>query len=103
MSQDDCILSIDRVTNLVVNFPRSNHHSSASAVRSLHHRGIAELERRLAGDRAELELLMAQPLSVYFDAYRTEDYMDGGEDYLTFHGTDYKEINLFALASQLAM
>ena len=50
-------------------------------------RGITELEKRLSGDRQELEALMAQPLSVYFDAYRTEDYMDGGEDYLTFHGT----------------
>ena len=51
-----------------------------------HSRGISELERRVSGDRRELEALMAQPLSVYFDAYRTEDYMDGGEDYLTFHG-----------------
>ena len=53
-----------------------------------YYRGISELEKRLACDRDELEALMAQPLSVYFDAYRTEDYMDGGEDYLTFHGTN---------------
>ena len=53
-----------------------------------HSSGITELEKRLSGDREELEALMSQPLSVYFDAYRTEDYMDGGEDYLTFHGTD---------------
>ena len=37
----------------------------------------------------ENQLLRAEvskPLSVYFDAYRNEDYLDGGEDYLTFHG-----------------
>ena len=54
-----------------------------------HSSGITELEKRLSGDREELEALMAQPLSVYFDAYRTEDYMDGGEDYLTFHGKEH--------------
>lgn len=63
-----------------------------------HSRVIAELEKRLSGDRDELEALMAQPLSVYFDAYRTEDYMDGGEEYLTFHGTaatkKFKLINI---------
>ena len=30
---------------------------------------------------------MSQPLSIYFDAFRTEDYDDGGEEYLTFTGT----------------
>jgi len=34
-----------------------------------------------------LRNLMSQPLSIYFDAYRTEDYDVGGEEYLTFSGT----------------
>ena len=27
---------------------------------------------------------MSLPLSIYFDAFRTEDYETGGEEYLTF-------------------
>ena len=34
-----------------------------------------------------LRNLMSQPLSIYFDAFRTEDYDVGGEEYLTFSGT----------------
>jgi len=30
--------------------------------------------------------LISLPLSVYFDAYREEDYVSGGEEYLTFAG-----------------
>ncbi|XP_023342315.1 uncharacterized protein LOC111712039 [Eurytemora carolleeae] len=33
-----------------------------------------------------LRNLMSQPLSVFFDAFRTEDYDNGGEEYLTFSG-----------------
>ena len=38
-------------------------------------------------ENALLRNLMSQPLSIYFDAYRTEDYELGGEEYLTFSGT----------------
>ena len=33
-----------------------------------------------------LKSLMSKPLSVYFTAFRAEDYVEGGEAYLTFQG-----------------
>eukprot|EP00095_Tigriopus_kingsejongensis_P007650 maker-scaffold116_size340332-snap-gene-0.22 protein:Tk07650 transcript:maker-scaffold116_size340332-snap-gene-0.22-mRNA-1 annotation:"Cerebellin-3" len=42
------------------------------------------LVNQMTRDKDEMRDLMSQPLSVYFDAYRTEDYLDGGEQYLTF-------------------
>ena len=29
---------------------------------------------------------LSKPMSVYFNAYRNDDYLDGGEEYLTFSG-----------------
>merc|ERR1712110_1353678 len=49
-------------------------------------RRINELAEKLK-EHALLRNLMSQPLSIYFDAFRTEDYDDGGEEYLTFTGT----------------
>jgi len=49
--------------------------------------GINDLTDKMIKEHALLRHLMSQPLSVYFDAFRTEDYVDGGEEYLTFSGT----------------
>jgi len=48
---------------------------------------IKDLTARMLKENELLRSLMSQPLSVYFDAYRTEDYDVGGEEYLTFAGT----------------
>merc|ERR1719273_440026 len=48
---------------------------------------IKDLTARMLKENELLRNLMSQPLSVYFDAYRTEDYDVGGEEYLTFAGT----------------
>ena len=48
---------------------------------------IKDLTARMLKENELLRSLMAQPLSVYFDAFRTEDYDLGGEEYLTFDGT----------------
>lgn len=48
---------------------------------------IKDLTARMVAENSLLRGLMAQPLSVYFDAFRTEDYDVGGEEYLTFCGT----------------
>lgn len=50
------------------------------------HDGLDALNRRLLMECDGLKSLMAKPLSVYFNAYRTEDYDEGGEAYLTFQG-----------------
>merc|ERR1719435_497381 len=42
---------------------------------------------KMIKENALLRNLMSQPLSIYFDAFRTEDYELGGEEYLTFSGT----------------
>merc|ERR1712200_394656 len=42
---------------------------------------------RMLKENELLRNLMSQPLSIYFDAFRTEDYDIGGEEYLTFSGT----------------
>jgi len=47
---------------------------------------IKDLTARMLKENELLRNLMSQPLSVYFDAYRTEDYDVGGEEYLTFSG-----------------
>ena len=49
--------------------------------------GLDALNRRLLAETSGLRSEMAKPLSVYFNTYRTEDYDDGGEGYLTFQGT----------------
>jgi len=49
--------------------------------------GINDLTDRMIREHALLKYLMSLPLSVYFDAFRTEDYTDGAEEYLTFSGT----------------
>ena len=43
-----------------------------------------DLLLRLKSEGKLLRQLMGQPLSVYFSAYRSEDYDEGGEAYLTF-------------------
>jgi len=48
---------------------------------------IKDLTGRMLKENALLKNLMSQPLSIYFDAFRTEDYDVGGEEYLTFSGT----------------
>ena len=48
---------------------------------------IKDLTARMLKENELLRSLMAQPLSVYFDAFRTEDYDLGGEEYLTFDRT----------------
>ena len=48
--------------------------------------GLKDLSARLEQESRNLRTNLSLPLSVYFDAYRTDDYMDGGEDYLTFAG-----------------
>ncbi|XP_059086209.1 myb-like protein X [Tigriopus californicus] len=45
---------------------------------------MQSLLEAIGRNQTELKSLINQPLSVYFDAYRTEDYLDGGEQYLTF-------------------
>ena len=46
-----------------------------------------ELLTKILSEGRILRDLMSKPLSIYFCAYRTEDYLDDGEDYLTFSGT----------------
>jgi len=48
---------------------------------------IKDLTARMLKENELLRKLMSQPLSIYFDAFRTEDYDVGGEEYLTFSGT----------------
>ena len=48
---------------------------------------VRDLTTKLSSETSNLKSLISKPLSVYFNAYRTEDYVDGGEDYLTFNGT----------------
>merc|ERR1719435_165512 len=48
---------------------------------------IKDLTDKMIKENALLRNLMSQPLSIYFDAFRTEDYDVGGEEYLTFSGT----------------
>ena len=48
--------------------------------------GIKDLANIMIKENNLLRDAIAKPLSVYFDAYRSEDYLDGGEDYLTFNG-----------------
>ena len=50
--------------------------------------GLKDLSARLEQESRNLRTNLSLPLSVYFDAYRTDDYMDGGEDYLTFAGRE---------------
>ena len=50
------------------------------------HDGLDALNKRLLAECNGLKSLMAKPLSVYFTAYRAEDYIEGGEAYLTFQG-----------------
>jgi hypothetical protein len=45
-----------------------------------------EILSRLLNEGKTLRRLIGLPLSIYFCAYRTEDYLDDGEDYLTFSG-----------------
>ncbi len=47
---------------------------------------VHKLTSRMEEENRSLKHKLSQPLSVYFDAYRTEDYLDGGEEYLTFAG-----------------
>ena len=48
---------------------------------------IKDLTDKMLKEHSLLRNLMSQPLSIYFDAFRTEDYDVGGEEYLTFSGT----------------
>ena len=50
------------------------------------HDGLDALNKRLLAECNGLKTLIAKPLSVYFTAYRAEDYTEGGEAYLTFQG-----------------
>ena len=53
------------------------------------HDGLDALNKRLLAECNGLKSLMSKPLSVYFTAYRAEDYIEGGEAYLTFQGIKY--------------
>ena len=48
-----------------------------------------DLLTKLSQESASLRKMIGLPLSVYFDAFRTEDYETGGEEYLTFTGKIY--------------
>jgi len=48
---------------------------------------IKDLTDRMLKENELLRSLMSKPLSIYFDAFRDEDYELGGEEYLTFSGT----------------
>jgi len=48
---------------------------------------IKDITDRMIKENALLRDLISKPLSVYFDAFRNEDYELGGEEYLTFSGT----------------
>ena len=50
------------------------------------HDGLDALNKRLLAECNGLKSLMSKPLSVYFTAFRAEDYVEGGEAYLTFQG-----------------
>ena len=50
------------------------------------HDGLDALNKRLMAECNGLKSLMSKPLSVYFTAFRAEDYVEGGEAYLTFQG-----------------
>ena len=52
---------------------------------------MRDLTTKLSSETSNLKSLISKPLSVYFNAYRTEDYVDGGEDYLTFQGKREKQ------------
>ena len=43
-----------------------------------------DLLNKLLEESSSLKKMMSLPLSIYFCAYRTEDYETGGEEYLTF-------------------
>ena len=45
-----------------------------------------DLLNKLMQESNSLKKMMGLPLSIYFCAYRTEDYETGGEEYLTFTG-----------------
>ena len=45
-----------------------------------------DLLLRLQNEGQLLRKLMGQPLSVFFCANRSQDYLEGGEAYLTFNG-----------------
>jgi len=49
--------------------------------------GLNELTNRMLKENALMKSLMSKPLSIYFDAFRTEDCDNGGEEYLTFSAT----------------
>merc|ERR1719342_2010540 len=48
---------------------------------------LNDLTAKMLKEHSMLRNLMSQPLSIYFDAFRTEDLDVGGEEYLTFNGT----------------
>ena len=43
-----------------------------------------DLLTKLSQESSSLKKMIGLPLSIYFDAFRTEDYETGGEEYLTF-------------------
>merc|ERR1719186_394047 len=51
---------------------------------------IKDLTARMLKENELLRSLMSQPLSIYFDAYRTEDYDIGGEEYLSIYFDAYR-------------
>ena len=56
--------------------------------------GLNELSAVVLSESKMLLSLMSRPLSVNFDAYRSEDYREGGEAYLTFTGYSRAVTNL---------
>ena len=58
------------------------------------HDGLDALNKRLLAECNGLKSLISKPLSVYFTAYRAEDYTEGGEAYLTFQGIHHFRFTL---------
>ena len=48
--------------------------------------GLNQLSSIVLSESKSLRSLLGKPLSVFFNAYRSEDYSEGGEAYLTFTG-----------------
>ena len=48
--------------------------------------GLKTLQSQMEAEKAEIRTRMSLPLSIYFNAFRSEDYVSGGEEYLTFDG-----------------
>ena len=102
--------NLDQAKNGLQSEIDGNHFSSTNRINDLAEK-LANLLKNCNKDRDDLLLrlrneglalrkLMGQPLSVFFCANRTEDYSDGGEDYLTFDSKSFQSLS-FVSGSQL--